>query len=80
MSNVKVKIKRISVDTKWDVHFDEIEVFVDDHHIGTGSFGGEPEDNTKCRDYWWVEPMLVKLANSLGAEVEFEDVVDKEFE
>lgn len=75
MSNPRVKIKRISIDTKYGDHFDEIEVLVDGHSMGTGHFGGEPEDNTKYRDYRWVEPMLVKLANSLGAEVEFEDVV-----
>ena len=54
------------------------EVLVDGVLIGQGSYGGEPEDNSRWRDYRWVEPLLKKLAEVLGASVEIERVTDVE--
>lgn len=36
---------------------------------GQGTYGGEPEDNSRRRDYKWVEETLQKLAEKLGAVV-----------
>ncbi|MBA7629317.1 hypothetical protein ES703_36815 [subsurface metagenome] len=54
------------------------EVFVDGEKIGEGSYGGEPEDNHRYRDYNWVEPLLQKLAIKLGAEVELLRIDEEE--
>ena len=55
-------------DRKQDTSF-----FVDGEHIGSGSYGGEPEDNTRFRDYNWVEPLIAKIARRLGATVEIRE-------
>ena len=47
-----------------------IEVELDGQEIGGGTFGGEPEDNTENRDYSWVTPLVKRLAQKLGADVE----------
>lgn len=72
----KVKIKVTSIENKWGDNIDELAVFVDENPVGFGSYGGEPEDNSRGRDYSWVEPLIKKLAIALGAEVEFEFVED----
>jgi hypothetical protein len=48
----------------------ETELLVDGELIGSGAYGGEPEDNSYWRDYKWVEPMIESLAKKLGGEVE----------
>ena len=52
-----------------------IGVYVDDELIGSACIGGEPEDNTYSRDYAWIVPMLLKLADILGADIETNDGV-----
>lgn len=51
-----------------------INIEVDGKLIASGSYGGEPEDNSRLRDYWWVERSLSDLAQALGAEVETVEV------
>lgn len=51
-----------------------IRVIVDGEVIGTGEYGGEPEDNCEYRDYKWVKVLLVALANKLGASTSIDDV------
>lgn len=51
-----------------------IRVIVDGEVIGTGDYGGEPEDNCEYRDYKWVKELLVTLARRLGAEATIESV------
>lgn len=45
-----------------------VTVSVDGHEIAWGSYGGEPEDNSRGRDYAWVEDALTRLACALGAD------------
>jgi hypothetical protein len=56
----------------------ETDVSVDGTSIGGGSYGGAPEDNSYWRDYKWVEPLLAKLAATLGAGVTRESRKDGE--
>lgn len=70
---MKVTIKIISELTKWEDR-DSIEVLVDNELIGTGNYGGEPEDNSRTRDYSWIETLIEKLAKKLGAEVVCENI------
>jgi len=49
---------------------EEDEVYVDGKLIGGGCYCGEPEDNRRCRTYYWVPVTLQALAEALGAEVE----------
>jgi hypothetical protein len=68
MPNAKVTI---AVETFGE--YDErasVVVSVDGKRVGGGGMGGEPEDNTRCRDWSWVEPTLEALAKALGADVE----------
>lgn len=51
-----------------------IRVIVDGEVIGTGDYGGEPEDNCEYRDYKWVKELLVTLAGKLGAEATIESI------
>jgi len=46
-----------------------VNIFIDGKMVGSGSFGGEPEDNSEGRDYAWVIPTIKSLASSLGANV-----------
>lgn len=74
----KVEIKHIEeVIGDWDSR-DRIEIWVDGKSIGGGSYGGEPEDNTRSRDYSWVEDVIAELAKELGATVECTHEVDKD--
>lgn len=46
-------------------------VIVDDVAIASGSVGGGcSEDNTRGRDYGWIEVALLDLASKLGADTE----------
>ena len=38
--------------------------------IAEGTFGGEPEDNSRHRDYKWVVEAMAALAEGLGADIE----------
>lgn len=38
--------------------------------IAEGTFGGEPEDNSRHRDYKWVVKAMAALAEGLGADIE----------
>lgn len=49
-------------------------VYVDGILLGTGAYGGEPEDNSSGRDYGWVDFLLEKLATKLGADVTFKHI------
>jgi len=65
---MKVEIQSLSRTTDYNI-VEKTKVLVDGVEIGTGRYGGEPEDNCRYRDYDWVEDMLKKLAESLGADV-----------
>ena len=72
---MKVTIKSRNIKTKkypFEGPFERTDVYVDDVYIGGGTYGGEPEDNMRCRDYDWVEMLLDTLATKLGAEVKVE--------
>jgi len=74
----KVKIKSIYYYDKDS--FEQYEttiVEIDGKEIGKGHYGGEPEDNTRGRDYKWVELLLEKIAKELGADVEIEKIEPK---
>ena len=69
----KVVIKSISGSSKWRDWIEQTEVYVDGERLEEWcNYGGDPEDNSRNRDYRWVEPLLKKLAESLGAEVTIE--------
>ena len=74
----KVLIKSITTENKYTDYRDEVEVFINGKSLGRGVYGGEPEDNSRGRDYSWVEPLLKQLAEELGAEVEIEKINIKE--
>lgn len=67
----KVQIHSITYENNWGETRESIEVFVDGINIGYGTYGGEPEDNVRYRTYGWVEPLILRLAKELGADVEF---------
>ncbi len=66
----KVTIRLIGPEAHYGL-FEDIQLEVNGVNIGSGTFGGEPEDNVECRTYSWVKELLAKLAKSLGAEVSF---------
>jgi hypothetical protein len=68
----KVVIKSLGEVDDFGDGSEETEVYVDGELIGRGSYGGEPEDNYRFRDYAWVEDLIVKLAKKLGADVTIE--------
>ena len=69
MTKPLVQLKFEYTDTGYS-HFDTIEVFVNGKSIGKGYYGGEPEDNSRSRDYVWVEEVIKSLAKELGATVQ----------
>ena len=73
----KVLIKSITYETPFGDYIEETEVYVDDKFIGSGGYGGDPEDNKQYRTYRWVEPLFRDLALALGAEVEMIDTEEK---
>lgn len=72
-----VRIERVFVEdgSEADPYY-ETRVYVDGEFIGRGDYGGEPEDNSIFRGYDWVQPILAKLAEKLGAEVEQKKLVE----
>ena len=75
---MKVEIRSITGtrDTDYGTPQQSTEIFVDGVSIGRGRFGGEPEDNSKDRDYDWVDGLIEKLAKSLGADVTLTSVIE----
>jgi hypothetical protein len=72
MSKPKVTIKRYleePVGTKLN-RVVGCSIELDGNVVGYGDFGGEPEDNLESRDYAWVLPLIINLADALDAEVE----------
>jgi hypothetical protein len=65
----KVKLDFVREETGWG-DFESVDVYVDGKRVGGGTYGGEPEDNTRCRDWAWVEHTIECLSKALGAEVE----------
>ena len=74
---MKVIIKSISGYDGFNFR-DMTIVEVDGEIIGSGRYGGEPEDNMQCRDYDWVEKLLKTLAEKLGAEVVMQEANEEE--
>lgn len=65
----KVELCFIEEVSRWNTRT-RLEVKVDGKYVGGGSYGGEPEDNSRSRDYHWVESALQAVATNLGASVE----------
>jgi len=42
-------------------------------NIFQGFFGGEPEDNSRERDYSWVEDAIAVVAELGGIKIEYEE-------
>lgn len=63
-----VKLVFVTERSKWNER-EEITVYVDGVIVGNGHYGGEPEDNTRSRDYSWVEELISAVSKKLGAEV-----------
>jgi len=59
-----------------DDGYADVMVSVDGELIIEGWIGGEPEDNSYQRDYNWIDSSFKRLAEALGANVDF--VVTKE--
>ena len=70
---MKVRIESVTEKSKYG-DFELTRIYVDDVLVGEGSYGGEPEDNSRSRDYRWVEGLLEDLATELGAEVEIVEI------
>jgi hypothetical protein len=67
----EVVIKSITGSSRWRELIEMTEVYVDGKVLDTNwnTYGGQPEDNMRYRDYRWVEPLLKELAEKLGAKV-----------
>lgn len=65
----RVELRFHNITNRWGESRDEVEVLVNGNWVTGGSYGGEPEDNKRCRDYRWVEVALQRLAEALGAQV-----------
>ena len=66
----KVTLKFTEFSSDWRSTRHSLSIEVNGKEIAWGSYGGEPEDNIRCRDYAWVEIALRKLAIELGASVD----------
>ena len=53
-----------------DLQYTDVVFKLDGEIIGFGNYGGEPEDNMRCRDYHWVETIIARISVALGAKVE----------
>ena len=67
---MKVKIRDLECDGPYQQQEATI-VEIDGKRLVLGTYGGEPEDASRSRDYSWVELALERLARALGAEVEY---------
>ncbi|MFA6046553.1 MAG: hypothetical protein WC718_16330 [Phycisphaerales bacterium] len=63
-----------------DSNYSTIKIDLDGKQIADGSYGGEPEDNCRTRDYRWVQGVIHDVAEALGARVEvvYEELADDE--
>ena len=69
--NIKQKvIIDIEIEDNYDRPQATLNLSVDGDIIGSGCIGGEPEDNSLGRDYNWIAPLMIKLAEKLGADAE----------
>ena len=77
---MKVRVESItSIIGKWGEFSESTKVYVDGKLIGEGDYGGEPEDNMRCRNYAWVENLLCKLVLALEpAGIDFEYIAFEE--
>lgn len=76
----KVTIKSITGDN-FENNINEMTIVeVDGKEIGRGWYGGEVEDNYRFRHYGWVEILLKRLAESLGAEIDKQLIEGEEAE
>ena len=64
MPTVQV-IRKIS-HGRWGERHEEAEFMVDGEVVAHGAYGGEPEDNSRFRDYAWVEKAIRAIAEKLG--------------
>lgn len=64
---MKVEIR--SINFPRDYCHEGTEVYVDGVLVASGTYGGEVEDNMRCRTYSWVEDMVRRVAVACGAEV-----------
>ena len=74
MKTVTLKIRSFLMDG-WQFR-ESLDVFIDNEHIASEMYGGEPEDNLRCRDYKWVERVIKEVAEKLDATVIIEEKSD----
>jgi len=67
MSKVELVFKYYPEDCDYS---ESVDIKVNGAIVEVGSYGGCPEDNSRNRDYRWVEDAIIKVAEALGAEVE----------
>jgi hypothetical protein len=79
MPRHKVRIEQ-HTEMGMDCPLESTKVFVDNEYVGDGFYGGEPEDNTRDREYSWVQSLLCQLSTKLGAEVEVVHITTDEDE
>jgi hypothetical protein len=79
MSKPLLEVVTVEYEREWD-YYERVKFFLDGEYVGSGRFGGEPEDNTRYRDYAWVDDIIKTIATRLGAEVVFTDVIENEDE
>lgn len=80
MSKPQVEIRIVREEDGWSGFRHRADVYVDGEFVTGGSYGGEPEDNTRWRDYKWVEESLRQLALSLGAAAEITETDERSAE
>lgn len=62
----------IAVSENSDSNFARIVGTLDGKRLFTGHYGGEPEDNSRDRDYSWVENAIKVVAAEGEIEIEYE--------
>ena len=66
---------RVTTNNDWNCTYKaEVALCVDGRVIANGTYGGEPEDNSRYRDYAWVEVALRALAEALGADFKLTEI------
>ena len=69
----KVEIQSYTWSSDYRDH-EAVKVYVDGELAIDAEYGGEPEDNSRLRDYHWVESGIAKIAKLLGAEVVIKEI------
>lgn len=64
---IKIVVQQI------DDYRHSFELHVNNQFVGSGNFGGEPEDNSYYRDYDWVVPAFKRLAEKLNVPFQLEE-------